>query len=347
MVSTTIHREVHTKHEDSQSGHPSSDGRRSPPVIFPRRKAGQNKRPAQPVVVTYETLSEVFDLPLWKACKTLGICATAMKKVCRKLGVMKWPYKENHMPGKRVGSKDSDFSRSSSSSSSSQGVTDCEDACESPTSSKDAPVFHPRREPRAVGKTLQAHVPVVRDSGRRKAAAAAAAKVAAVVRAERRGSWASDFDESSSSSLSDVSGGCDDHYSEPSAVSTPCQEQEEQEHPSMAPVERPSMAPVAPLTEASFDMNQLIIGIYDQQNTPPTTLRPDTYPVKSYIPSFALDYPTEGSFSFGPNNKYDNMWLDEADLVLRDGEGSDASGFFMPTTNDREEFLMQQLDWGA
>jgi hypothetical protein len=43
-------------------------------VIFPRRKAGQNKRPASqaPVVVTHECLEEVFDMPLWKACQRLG-----------------------------------------------------------------------------------------------------------------------------------------------------------------------------------------------------------------------------------------------------------------------------------
>ena len=35
-----------------------------------------------------------FDMPLVQAAKKLGICATALKKVCRKLGIHKWPYKE-------------------------------------------------------------------------------------------------------------------------------------------------------------------------------------------------------------------------------------------------------------
>eukprot|EP00293_Proteomonas_sulcata_P009792 CAMPEP_0184302898 /NCGR_PEP_ID=MMETSP1049-20130417/12754_1 /TAXON_ID=77928 /ORGANISM="Proteomonas sulcata, Strain CCMP704" /LENGTH=110 /DNA_ID=CAMNT_0026614297 /DNA_START=177 /DNA_END=506 /DNA_ORIENTATION=- len=72
-------------------------------VIFPRRKAGQNKKSGgkSGVVVTYEVLEQCFDMPLHKACKTLGVCATAFKKVCRKLGVMKWPYKDAHMPPKK------------------------------------------------------------------------------------------------------------------------------------------------------------------------------------------------------------------------------------------------------
>mmetsp|Transcript_11230 Transcript_11230/g.27548 ORF Transcript_11230/g.27548 Transcript_11230/m.27548 type:complete len:309 (-) Transcript_11230:681-1607(-) len=104
-------------------------------VIFPRRKAGQNKRPSTqaPVVVTLEVLQEVFDMPLWKACKTLGICATAMKKVCRKLGVMEWPYKKNHMPGKRVKASAADQPATASPGDSSS--TECEDA--DPISSSD------------------------------------------------------------------------------------------------------------------------------------------------------------------------------------------------------------------
>lgn len=72
-------------------------------VIYPRRKAGQSKKSGGKtgVVVTLEVLEQVFDMPLHRACKTLGVCATAFKKVCRKLGVMKWPYKDNHLPPKR------------------------------------------------------------------------------------------------------------------------------------------------------------------------------------------------------------------------------------------------------
>ena len=64
--------------------------------IFPRRKGGQSKKCAEsaPVIITAELLQTCFDMPLVRAAKKLGICATALKKVCRKLGIHKWPYKE-------------------------------------------------------------------------------------------------------------------------------------------------------------------------------------------------------------------------------------------------------------
>ena len=31
-----------------------------------------------------------------------GICQTAIKKVCRRLGIMKWPYKEMRTPSERL-----------------------------------------------------------------------------------------------------------------------------------------------------------------------------------------------------------------------------------------------------
>jgi hypothetical protein len=64
--------------------------------IFPRRKGGQSKKCAEsaPVIITAELLQMCFDMPLVQAAKKLGICATALKKVCRKLGIHKWPYKE-------------------------------------------------------------------------------------------------------------------------------------------------------------------------------------------------------------------------------------------------------------
>jgi hypothetical protein len=64
-------------------------------VIKPRRKKDQKKRgDNKGVVVTLEILETVFHMPLHKACKALGVCATAMKRVCRKLGVKKWPYRD-------------------------------------------------------------------------------------------------------------------------------------------------------------------------------------------------------------------------------------------------------------
>lgn len=66
-------------------------------VIFPRRKQGQHNKKhgrKEGVVVTIEILESVFHMPLHKACKSLGVCATALKRACRKLGVQKWPYRD-------------------------------------------------------------------------------------------------------------------------------------------------------------------------------------------------------------------------------------------------------------
>jgi len=66
-------------------------------TIFPRRKAGQDKlgsnRP--PIVITRQVLESHFNMPQQQVCKKLGICATVIKKVCRQLGIEKWPFKGN------------------------------------------------------------------------------------------------------------------------------------------------------------------------------------------------------------------------------------------------------------
>jgi hypothetical protein len=64
--------------------------------VFPRRKAGKKNGDAEraPVVVTQKTIQECFELPLHVASERLGICMTAIKRVCRKMGIKKWPYRE-------------------------------------------------------------------------------------------------------------------------------------------------------------------------------------------------------------------------------------------------------------
>jgi len=57
-------------------------------VIFPRRKAGQDKRQADneaPVKLTPELLDKLSDVPLVAAAKKLGISKTALKNACRHL----------------------------------------------------------------------------------------------------------------------------------------------------------------------------------------------------------------------------------------------------------------------
>eukprot|EP00961_Rhodomonas_salina_P239919 3241196-Rhodomonas_salina.1 len=36
---------------------------------------------------------KLFHLPLDEAAEAIGICSTALKNVCRKLGVSRWPYR--------------------------------------------------------------------------------------------------------------------------------------------------------------------------------------------------------------------------------------------------------------
>ena len=63
-------------------------------VIYPRRKVGEDARMADKVVVTPKVLEEHFDMPLQTAAIRLGVCATAIKKACRRFGIARWPFRE-------------------------------------------------------------------------------------------------------------------------------------------------------------------------------------------------------------------------------------------------------------
>ncbi|EKX53854.1 hypothetical protein GUITHDRAFT_150317, partial [Guillardia theta CCMP2712] len=64
--------------------------------IFPRRKAFQDSKPykGKALMVDISTLQPLFGLPQEEASKLLGISVTAMKQLCRKLGVGRWPYQK-------------------------------------------------------------------------------------------------------------------------------------------------------------------------------------------------------------------------------------------------------------
>jgi len=80
-------------------------------TLFPRRKAGQSKPGGGrgPVVLTRELLEQFYGLPLHVAARRLGICQTAIKKVCRRLGVKKWPFKEMRAPSQGGGHEGHDW----------------------------------------------------------------------------------------------------------------------------------------------------------------------------------------------------------------------------------------------
>jgi len=48
--------------------------------------------PAMRIQLTAALLRQHFAMPLHDAAHELGICATAVKKVCRKMGIMRWPF---------------------------------------------------------------------------------------------------------------------------------------------------------------------------------------------------------------------------------------------------------------
>ena len=50
-------------------------------------------------MLTRELLESLFNLPLSSASERLGICPTAIKKACRKLGIPKWPFKNQSRRG--------------------------------------------------------------------------------------------------------------------------------------------------------------------------------------------------------------------------------------------------------
>ena len=63
--------------------------------LFPRRKLGQKVTPhkgRRPMAIDLAVLEKYFHLPQNKASIALGISLTALKQLCRKLGVTRWPY---------------------------------------------------------------------------------------------------------------------------------------------------------------------------------------------------------------------------------------------------------------
>jgi hypothetical protein len=85
-------------------------------VILPRRKAGQtavDRDTVEPVILNRALLQSLFHLPLATASSRLGLSATSIKKVCRKIGIIKWPYKSCR---KRSPTGDKTSSSSSTSS---------------------------------------------------------------------------------------------------------------------------------------------------------------------------------------------------------------------------------------
>lgn len=71
-------------------------------ALYPRKKIGiQVQANPDPVLLDKEALSALYHLPLKEAAKALGICPTAIKTACRKLGLTKWPYRKLRKQSRR------------------------------------------------------------------------------------------------------------------------------------------------------------------------------------------------------------------------------------------------------
>lgn len=42
----------------------------------------------------FEQVSAHFDKPIKVAAKDLGVCTTNLKKICRSLGIVRWPFRK-------------------------------------------------------------------------------------------------------------------------------------------------------------------------------------------------------------------------------------------------------------
>jgi hypothetical protein len=72
--------------------------------IFPRRKSGEKSRAnSQPIVLSRQALEPLFDRPLREAAISLGVSCTALKTICRKLRIERWPFQQSRWFAMRAG----------------------------------------------------------------------------------------------------------------------------------------------------------------------------------------------------------------------------------------------------
>eukprot|EP00961_Rhodomonas_salina_P139633 1879141-Rhodomonas_salina.1 len=83
--------------EKKGKGKKSKEPKKKLVNLFPRKKKTEEHRSRDHMIISLENLKPLFQLPLKQAASNLGICTTALKSVCRKFGLKRWPY--NRMPG--------------------------------------------------------------------------------------------------------------------------------------------------------------------------------------------------------------------------------------------------------
>ncbi|KAJ1474225.1 hypothetical protein T484DRAFT_3279877 [Baffinella frigidus] len=62
--------------------------------VFSRKKLGEaRRRTDHPILVSAQMIHQLRNMTLKDASKELGLSATALKSVCRRVGIMAWPFK--------------------------------------------------------------------------------------------------------------------------------------------------------------------------------------------------------------------------------------------------------------
>ncbi|EKX35346.1 hypothetical protein GUITHDRAFT_118470 [Guillardia theta CCMP2712] len=64
--------------------------------LLPRRKRRSSVESPKEVVLGMDQISSLFHLPQCEAAQQMGISLSALKNVCRKVGLDKWPYKRKY-----------------------------------------------------------------------------------------------------------------------------------------------------------------------------------------------------------------------------------------------------------
>ncbi|KAJ1475405.1 RWP-RK domain-containing protein [Baffinella frigidus] len=64
--------------------------------VFARRKPARGEEVRctdETLLLDLQSISPLFHLPLGQAAEKLGLCRTALKNVCRKCGIRRWPFR--------------------------------------------------------------------------------------------------------------------------------------------------------------------------------------------------------------------------------------------------------------
>jgi hypothetical protein len=64
------------------------------PASMPVEMATHGDRKRKHAQLTLEDMAPFFNVPLYQVAKMFGICTTVFKKMCRKNGIRRWPYRQ-------------------------------------------------------------------------------------------------------------------------------------------------------------------------------------------------------------------------------------------------------------